>query len=40
MVVVERVNGGSPRENLKVIVGENWMMVELYLEEVKEGFWG
>ena len=40
MIMVERVNGGSPRENLEVIVGENRVMVELNFEEVKEGFWG
>ena len=38
--MVERVNGGSPRENLEVIVGENGVMVEFRFEEVKEAFWG
>lgn len=40
VIMTERVNGGSPRENLEVIVGENGVMVKLSFEKVKEGFGG
>lgn len=38
--VAEGVEGGSPGEEVEVVVGEGWMVVELRFEEVNQGVWG